>query len=175
MKKILAVIGTLLTTLCVFIWSQLIAPSATEAIKANVKPILIEIFNNQLKDSGILKNNLDDKKVAEDLITENITDLNCKNGESEQQCKDRILEEPGANQLKKDLDIINAQYEKCHQDVQRLNIDLVNDELVYRTKIKCMIVNNQGERLDNLAKSEPYLANTIYQVKRSIFPAYNGH
>lgn len=109
------------------------------------------------------------------MITENITDLNCKNGESEQQCTDRILEESGANQLKKDLDIINAQYEKCHQDVQRLNIDLLNDELVYRTKIKCMIVNNQGERLDNLAKSEPYLANTIYQVKRSIFPAYNGH
>ncbi|MCL9763173.1 hypothetical protein [Neisseria subflava] len=101
MKKILAVIGTLLTTLCVFIWSQLIAPSATEAIKANVKPILIERFNNQLKDSGILKNNLDDKKVAEDLITENITDLNCKNDESEQQCTDRILEESGANQLKK--------------------------------------------------------------------------
>ena len=44
MKKTFAVVGTLLTTLCVFIWEQIVVSSATEVVKTELKPVIVKML-----------------------------------------------------------------------------------------------------------------------------------
>lgn len=175
MKKFLAAIGTLLTTAGLFLWKTAIAPSATEIVKSDLKPIVVKMLKEQLDKSSLLKS--DDNKLAENLgdqlLEKNKADLSCKEGETEQTCQARLLEVSGFNSLQQKLDAFNDRYERCYDDVVRSPyIDLDNHTEKYHETIKCMIVHNQGEMLDSVAESEPHLAKTIYLVKQSIFPAY---
>lgn len=175
MKKTFAVVGTLLTTLCVFIWEQIVVSSATEVVKTELKPVIVKMLKVQLDESNLTKT--DDEELAQNLgeqfIKKNQIDISCQEGESAQECQTRILERAGFSQFQKELDEFNTQYEKCEDGIAMdRRIDLQNHSLVFQHKIRCMIVNNQGEMLDKIAESDDNLAQTIYEVKKSISPSY---
>ena len=175
MKKNFAIIGTLLTTLCVFIWKQVVVSSATDIVKTELKPVIVKMVKAKLDKSNLLKT--DDEELAQSLgeqfIKKNQIDISCQEGESAQECQTRILERAGFSQFQKELDEFNNQYEKCEDSIAMdRRIDLRNHSLVFQHKIRCMIVNNQGEMLDKIAESDDNLAQTIYEVKKSISPSY---
>ena len=172
MKKVIAIVGSLITSLCIFIWTQIVTPSIAE----NFKPLVTKMLKKQLDKIDFLDS--DSKKLlVEDLSNQTINkykeDLSCKQKESLQECQTRILKESGVTKLAEDLNMFNATYKECETDVTQIpNIDLQNDNLIFHLKIRCMIVRNQGQMLDKIAETEPHLVQTIKEVKQNIFPAY---
>ena len=65
MKKTFAVVGTLLTTLCVFIWKQVVVSSATDIVKTELKPVIVKMVKAKLGKSNLLKT--DDEELAQNL------------------------------------------------------------------------------------------------------------
>lgn len=84
MKKNFAIIGTLLTTLCVFIWKQVVVSSATDIVKTELKPVIVKMVKAKLDKSNLLKT--DDEELAQSLgeqfIKKNQIDISCQEGES---------------------------------------------------------------------------------------------
>ena len=119
MKKNFAIIGTLLTTLCVFIWKQVVVSSATDIVKTELKPVIVKMVKAKLDKSNLLKT--DDEELAQSLgeqfIKKNQIDISCQEGESAQECQARILEGASFSQFQQELDEFNTQYEKCEDSI----------------------------------------------------------
>ena len=134
-----------------------------------------QMLKAQLDESNLTKTGDEElaQSLGEQFIKKNQIDISCQEGESAQECQTRILERAGFSQFQKELDEFNNQYEKCEDSIAMdRRIDLQNHSLVFRYKIRCMIVNNQGEMLDKIAESDDNLAQTIYEVKKGIFPSH---
>ncbi len=116
-----------------------------------------QMLKAQLDESNLTKTGDEElaQSLGEQFIKKNQIDISCQEGESAQECQTRILERAGFSQFQKELDEFNNQYEKCEDGIAMdRRIDLQNHSLVFRYKIRCMIVNNQGEMLDKIAESD---------------------
>lgn len=178
-KGIVFTVSTLIASSVIAAW-QITAPVVIditkETLKKVVSPITITAISTEMKKNEFFQG-MNGEKVAESLNDDMLggrgVRLECRRTESAEECvarnPEKAAEEAGWGGLKRQLEDFNNAYSGCRDQIAtNPDIDLNNDVAVYDETVKCLILSNQGEMLDKLAKSDKNLAAAVRQTKAKL-------